>query len=100
MDRVSLLEQFNLGNLVAAPHLWPSIKALFDWFKSRYRAIYHEHHHNYYQELGKLQARLIEARPQLEALEKLNSIAELGEPLGGGLAEDFEHLLARVKPCL
>ena len=83
MDRLSILEQLDLDNLLAAPHLWASLKTLFDWFKSRYRALYLSHHQDYHRGLSSLRGRLDRAQPEVKALGLLNTIAELGEPLLG-----------------
>ena len=99
MDRLSILEQLSLSNLLSAPHLWSSIEALFRWFRQRYDAIYQAHHHSYNQELVSLHTSLLEAKAKLEALQKLNSIPELGPPLAEGLQEEYQPLMAKVKPC-
>ena len=99
MDRLSLLEQLTLDNLLAAPHLWPSIEALFDWFKPRYGTIYQSFHSNYNQELASLHSSLLAVKVKLEALHRLNSITELGPPLAEELWHKYEPLLAEAKPC-
>lgn len=98
MDRASLLEQINLDNLAANPHLWPSLQALFGWFRSRYSSLYQGHHTRYHQELAQGQARLREARLKLEALRRLNSIPELGLPLGPP-QERYQALVEGTRPC-
>ena len=99
MDRLSLLEQLTLSNLLAAPHLWPSIETLFDWFKPRYGTIYQSFHSNYNQELASLHSSLLAVKVKLEALRRLNSITELGPPLAEELLHEYEPLLAEAKPC-
>ncbi|MBE0415129.1 MAG: hypothetical protein IBX36_01110 [Dehalococcoidia bacterium] len=99
MDRVSILEQLTLDNLLPNLHLWPSLKALFEWFQSRYRAIYLAHHHDYHREMASLHLVLDDTRPEVDALRRLNSIIELGEPLDVELVSEYEQLLARVSPC-
>lgn len=99
MDRASILEQLDLESLISSPHLWRSIKAIFDWFKQRYQPLYHAHHQSCNKELAMLHSRLSRAKPQLEALRWLNAIAELGEPVGEELFDDYEPLAAMAKPC-
>ncbi|MBI4301245.1 MAG: hypothetical protein HY664_01395 [Chloroflexi bacterium] len=99
MDRASLLGQLTLTNLLSQPHLWPSVKALFDWFKTRYRTAYQSHHRRYHQELAKLHEDLEEAKPQLMALARLNSIVELGPPLGEELQGQYLPLLTITASC-
>ncbi len=99
MDRVSLHEQLKLENLLANPHVWPSVEALFDWFKSRYRAVYLAHHQDYYRETSSHRLSLENAKPGLEALRRLNSITELGAPLGQELAGEYKYLLSKTRPC-
>ncbi len=99
MDRLSLLEQLTLSNLLAAPNLWPSIEALVDWVKPRYGTIYQSFHSNHNQELASLHSSLLAVKVKLEALRRLNSITELGPPLAGELFAEYEPLLAEAKPC-
>ncbi len=99
MDRVSILEQLTLENLVPNIHLWASVKALFDWFLSRYRALYLAHHQEYHQEMASFRLVLQDSRPEVDALRRLNSIAELGPPVGLELIDEHEGLLAEVRPC-
>lgn len=99
VDRVSLLEQMKLGHLVSHPNLWASVRALFDWFKTRYRAAYVAHHQRYYQEAASLREKLLQAEPRLRALGRLNSLEELGAPLGVELFSRYQELLAQVRPC-
>ena len=99
MDRVSILGQLTLENLVPNIHLWASVKALFDWFKSRYRALYLAHHQKYHQELASFHLVLQDSKPEVDALRRLNSIAELGPPVGQELIGEYDGLLAGVSPC-
>lgn len=99
MDRVSILEQLGLDNLLPNLHLWPSVKALFDWFQSRYRALYLAHHQGYHGEMASLRLVLQDSKPEVDALGRLNSIAELGEPVGQELVAQYDQLLAKVSPC-
>jgi hypothetical protein len=99
MDRVSILQQLSLGHLLPNLHLWASIKALFEWFRSRYQALYLAHHQRYHEELTSLRLAIEEKKPEIEALARLNSIAELGPSLGEELMERYPQVLASVTPC-
>ncbi len=99
MDRVSILEQLRLDNLLPSLHLWASVKALFDWFKSRYRAIYLAHHHDCHSEMTSLRLVLDDSKPEVDALGRLNSIAELGEPMGEEPIGRYDRLLAKLSLC-
>jgi len=99
MDRVSILEQLRLDNLLPSLHLWASVKALFDWFKSRYRAIYLAHHHDYHRDVASLRLVLDDSKLEIDALWRLNSIAELGEPVGEELIGQYDQLLAKLSLC-
>ncbi|MBU2009224.1 MAG: hypothetical protein KJ624_05225 [Chloroflexi bacterium] len=99
LDRASLLEQLSPDYLLKSPHLWESIKALFDWLRSQYVPVYREHHRQYHQEISRMRARLEEKESWVMALGRLNSLSALGEPLGAGLAGEYLGLLEGLRPC-
>lgn len=99
LDRASLLEQLSPDYLLKSPHLWESIKALFDWLRSQYVPVYREHHRQYHQEVSRMRARLEERENWVIALGRLNSLSALGEPLGAGLAGEYQRLRERLRPC-
>jgi len=99
MDRVTILEQLTLDNLLPNLHLWPSLKALYEWFQSHYRVIYLAYHHDYHKELTSLRLVLDDSKPEVDALRRLNSIIELGEPVGEELIAEYNQLLDRVSSC-
>ncbi len=99
MDRISILEQMDIHSLLTNPHLWSSLKTIFDWFKSRYRSLYLSHHQAYHRELSSLRHLLARAGPEVDALKRLNSIPELGEPQGRELEGEYQRLLEQIKPC-
>lgn len=99
LDRDSLLEQMTPPFLISSPHLWPSLKALFEWFQSRYRPLYLAQHRAYRQEIEHLSQTLAGIRQQLPALQRLNSIAELGKPVGADLAGRYMVLRPQVTIC-
>lgn len=99
MDRMSIQGQISLQNLLPNPSLWSRVRALFDWFKSRYRILYQAHHRHYHQEMASLRLVLEESELEVDALRRLNSIPELGESLGEESLDEYHRLLAKVKPC-
>lgn len=99
LDRLSILEQLDPARLLANPHLWASLEALLDWFASRYRPLYLNHHHTYHQAAASLHDRLLKVEPELAALRRLNSIIELGSPLEEGLFSQYQELETRLRPC-
>jgi hypothetical protein len=99
MDRVSILDQLNLDNLLPNIHLWASVKSLFDWFRSRYRTLYLAHHRHYHGELASLHLALEDAKPEVDALSRLNAIAELGPPVGQETLNRYPQILAETTPC-
>jgi len=46
-----------------------------------------------------MRARLQEKESWVAALGRLNSLSALGEPLGAGLAGEYQGLLDRLRPC-
>ena len=99
LDRLSILGQLSLENLLANPGLWPSVKALSQWFRSRYSLLYQGHHADYHRELASLHLALEDAQQEVEALSRLNSIGELGRPVGESVISQYQQCLAEVKPC-
>ena len=99
VDVLSIMEQLKLDELAARPHLWSSVQDMFRWFKSRYIPKYQEHHRDYYREMEELYYALNHARPQVEAVGKLNGIPELRVSGAEGTIAQYEEMLAQVKPC-
>lgn len=98
-DRTTLLEGVNLQELLASPRRWQALKAQVDQFKARYGRAYALYHASYQKEAAVLWRRLEEARPKLEALERLNAVRELGSPVGIGLAERYKSLRESLRLC-
>ncbi|MCX7856207.1 MAG: DUF6079 family protein, partial [Anaerolineae bacterium] len=98
-DRMLLLEEISLTNLERNPDLWGSIADRLQRLKARYRIAYQKHHRDTYREIRELQARLADADRRLRALELLNSIRELGSPVGEELTDRYRRLQERLRPC-
>lgn len=99
MDRTTIVEQLSMSSLLPNIHLWASVKALYEWFQSRYQAIYAAHHRDYHNEMASLRLVLDDSKPEVDALRRLNSITELGEPVAKELVAQYDPLLARTSPC-
>ncbi len=98
-DRMLLLGQLSLEELERNPALWPSISDSFRQLKGRYRTAYQKHHRDTYQASKELRARLEDVDQRLHALELLNTITELGDPVGEDLAEGYTRLQEQLRPC-
>lgn len=99
LDRASLLEQVSAENLFNSPHLWPSLKSLWEWYRGRYQAAYRAYHARYQAEAAALRRSLKAAAEQLSALERLDSIPELGPARSLGLREEERAILKELRLC-
>jgi len=71
---------------------WPAVAADLESFKTRYSAVYGEHHQWFYQVLPDYRTDLEAARRKLRAVELFDTLPELGPPSGSGLTEDLSRL--------
>lgn len=99
LDRASLLEQISAENLFSSPHLWPSLKSLWEWYRGRYQAAYRAYHARYHEEAAALRRSLKEAEAQLSALERLDSIPELGPARSLDLRGEERAILKELRLC-
>ncbi len=98
-ERLLLLGQMALAELIREPNLWSGLAGQFRQFQGRYRAAYQKHHRDHYAALERLRARLEDASRSLHALTLLDAIPELGIPVGGDLAARYDTLRGRMRPC-
>jgi len=98
-DRMLLTGQLSLEELERNPALWPGISDSFGRLKGRYRTAYQKHHRDTYQAMEDLRTRLEDIPRRLHALELLNTITDLGNPVGEDLAERATRLQERLCPC-
>jgi hypothetical protein len=98
-DRMIMTGQLSFEELERNPALWLSINDSFGRLKSRYRTAYQKHHRDIYQAVQGLRARLQDVNQRLRALELLNTITELGNPVGEDLAERHYRLQEQLRPC-
>jgi len=98
-DKISILGQISLTSLLQNPQLWPSIKEQYRRFKERYRSAYRIHHRDYHKATASLAKELEDAQSNVSALQQLNTISELGSPLGQGLEVRHKQLLPLLAAC-
>ena len=98
-ERLLLLERLRDADLLGAPHQWPSLAEAVATFRHRYASAYLEHHDAYHASLTLLGHRLAEVRMAARALERLNDIEELGEPVEPELPKLVEELLPKMAAC-
>ena len=98
-DRLSLLAEMSLPVLLGDPRGWPSLLGQVRNFQTRYSRAYASHHAAYQRDLVRLSPSLEESRLRLGALYLLNSIVEVGEPVGAELEDRLRALEPRTKVC-
>jgi len=98
-DKISILGQISLTSLLQNPQLWPGIREQYSQFKKRYRSAYQIHHRDYYKVVASLAKDLEDAQSKVSALQQLNTISELGSPLGQGLKERHAQLFSLLSAC-
>jgi hypothetical protein len=99
-DRRMSLETASFATLFHAPHRLDDMRATFDVFHKRYRAAYVAHHRRYWRSAAALQRDLREAAATAEALERLNTLRELGRPLGDESLSRYRALLGKTEGCV
>lgn len=99
LDRTLVQEQLQWAALVAEPQRMATARAALDHFRQRYRDRYGAHHRAYWTEMARLHSRLLEASRQVAALSRLNSLSELGPPVGQGATVAYHQLLKETSGC-
>ncbi|MEE8347084.1 MAG: DUF6079 family protein, partial [Dehalococcoidia bacterium] len=99
LDRSLVVEQLTFATLVAEPQRLPPAKAMLETFRKKYISTYRDHHTRYWGQMARLHARLREEQTQVEALQRLNTLAELGPPMGAGALTAYEQLVAETAGC-
>ncbi len=99
MDRTVSLEQISFATLWAEPHRLDSMRATFDYFRGRFRAALLAHHAGYWRDMGRLRVSLEDSEATVRALARLNSLEQLGRPLGEDALAQQGRLLAAVQGC-
>ena len=99
LDHASLLGRLDLSTLALNPILWREISTTFEQFRSSHENNYKDHHTGYHREALALSRLLERIRPQAEALERFNTISELGEPVGSDVLPRLIALEESLKKC-
>ena len=99
MDRQVLLEQLILPALARSPHLWPSVRSLFQMVRSHYQTLYVARHRACQDEGRRLEALAREDLTKARALARLNSITQLGPPVDPEVAARWPFILTSLAPC-
>jgi len=100
IDRTLALEELSFATLVAEPHHWAAMRAAFERFRHRYQSAYLKHHHRYWEASLTLHAQLMDLVSHVQALRRLNTLRELGTPLGEEALAEYEQLPQRMGACL
>ncbi len=99
IDRTLALEELSFATLVAEPHRWPAMRATFERFRQRYQPAYLKHHQQYCETILTLHAQLLDMVSHAQALRRLNTLRELGPPLGAEALAEYEDIPQRIAPC-
>jgi hypothetical protein len=99
MDRTVSLEQISFATLWAEPHRLDSMRATFEYFRGRFRAGLLAHHASYWRDMRRLRHSLEDSDATARALARLNSLEQLGRPLGEDALAQHGRLLAAVQDC-
>lgn len=78
---------------------WGALSRDVSGFKSRYSAAYRSHHESLQQALPAYKQDFETGQRNLRTLDLLNTLPELGEPAGAGLAESLGNLGAPPESC-
>jgi len=99
MDRTVSLEQISFATLWAEPHRLDSMRATFEYFRSRFRAALLAHHAAYWRDMRRLRLSLEDSEATAGALARLNTLQQLGRPLGEDALAHHGRLQAAVRDC-
>jgi hypothetical protein len=101
LDRKTNLNYFKLDTLFTSPHLIPARLDSFEKWKGNYVQAYRKAHRAFYESLAKIAASAQALRPRVIALDRLNTITELGPPLTGtaNLSGELDQLESAAWLC-
>ena len=98
-DRALLAQELTYAALATESQRFPLARAALERFRRRYAEAYAQHHSRYWAEMARLHAMLLEERAHAEALRRINTLADLGPPMGVGILATAEELLAQPSGC-
>jgi hypothetical protein len=101
LERKTTLSYFKFDTLFASPHLIPARLDSFEKWKANYVQAYRKAHRAFYESLEKTAVSAQALRPRVIALDRLNTITELGPPLAGtgNLAGELNQLESAAWLC-
>ena len=99
LDRRALLEEMSLPALLGGVHGWAAVRGQIRQYQDRYRRAYISHHDDYQREASRIWVSLEDSRLKLHALSLLNSIVELGDPVGAELVDRYIGLEQDTRRC-
>ncbi len=100
IDRTLALEELSFATLVAEPNRWAAMRVAFERFRQRYQCAYVKYHQQYCEALLTIHAQLLDAADHAHALRRLNTLREMGPPLGEGALAEYEQIPQRIGACL
>jgi hypothetical protein len=98
-DRRLLTDELTFVALATEPLRFPLARAALERFRRRYVSAYRENHARHWAEMARIHAALIEEHAHADALRRINTLAELGPPMGTAALAAFEDLLAETAGC-
>ena len=99
LDRRVTLEQLSPAALFIEPHRFDGMRATFDYFRKRFTAAYREHHRRYWEGCRRLLEQVDESEPAARALIRLNTITELGRPVGLNALAQYSDVRSSLAGC-
>ncbi len=99
VDRAIAAEQLRFAGIIPEPQRLNAARTALQHFQDRYRRAYLAHHHGYWRTAGALHARLQENARKARALARLNSLTELGPPIGAAALDAYAQLLQDTSVC-
>lgn len=98
-ERAIAEEKVAYGVFVADPQRMRTAELAFNHFRGVYARRYEDFHAAYWTAASRLHTRLLESRRDVQALTRLNSLMELGAPVGEVTIVAHEELTAATTVC-
>lgn len=99
LQRQALQASLRMGELATAPGSLSLVQEQIARFREVYGRAYARHHRDYHRTAASLLTSMRDAEGDANALQRLNSIVELGEPVGLEWLEGFRRLRDELVPC-
>lgn len=94
-----LTQRLQAPRLLASPHEWAALAETCRLFQHRYATDYLRQHREYHAKVGALAHAVEAAWRKSKALDRLNALNALGEPVGVGLPALAEEMRNAVMAC-